>query len=105
MRFACETFASWAKVFFVLFSSLEGTRMNTHQYHSMDVSAALKDFRVDPASGLTSQEAASRLSQYGLNELSHEEKGSPWALFFNQFKNILMVILIVATVLSAFVGE
>jgi Ca2+-transporting ATPase len=60
---------------------------------------------VDPAAGLAAEVARSRLGQHGPNELTAEEKASPLVLFFNQFKNILVVILIVATVLSAFVGE
>ena len=79
--------------------------MTTPLCHSMDVDAVLKELKVDPLKGLASEEAANRLGQYGPNELLHEEKASPWTLFFNQFKNILIVILIVATMLSAFVGE
>ncbi|MGH8730418.1 MAG: cation-translocating P-type ATPase [Burkholderiales bacterium] len=79
--------------------------MTTQLYHSMDANVVLKEFQVDPRMGLAPEEAISRLSQYGANELIHEEKASPWVLFFNQFKNILIVILIVATILSAFVGE
>ena len=74
-------------------------------WHALDVDAALKELQVDPLRGLSPEEAGSRLGKYGPNELTHEEKASPWVLFFNQFKNILIVILIVATILSAFVGE
>jgi P-type Ca2+ transporter type 2C len=73
--------------------------------HSMAVDAVLTELQVDPQLGLAPAEAATRLSRYGPNELMHEEKASPWMLFFNQFKNILIVILIVATLLSALVGE
>ena len=79
--------------------------MASPMWHSLDVSSAIKELQVEPGRGLDSQEVATRLAQHGPNELMHEEKASPWALFFNQFKNILVVILIVATVLSAFVGE
>ena len=79
--------------------------MTTQSWHSLDVNTVLQELQVDPAQGLAPEEAASRLGKYGPNELTHEEKASPWILFFSQFKNILMVILIIATVLSAFVGE
>lgn len=82
-----------------------GNTMTTPLCHSMDVDAVLRELQVDPHQGLPPAEAANRLGQYGPNELLHEEKASPWALFFNQFKNILIVILIGATLLSAFVGE
>jgi len=79
--------------------------MTAPPWHSMDVGAALQELQADPHRGLAPEEAGNRLGQYGPNELMHEEKASPWALFFNQFKNILIVILIVATLLSALVGE
>ena len=79
--------------------------MTNQLWHSMSVDTAIKELKADPLRGLAPEEAGNRLDQYGPNELMHEEKASPWALFFNQFKNILIVILIVATLLSAFVGE
>ena len=79
--------------------------MTAQSWHSMDVNAALRELQADPQRGLAPGEVGNRLNQYGLNELTHEEKTSPWGLFFNQFKNILIVILIVAPLLSACVGE
>jgi Ca2+-transporting ATPase len=79
--------------------------MATAGWHSLDVNSATNELRVDPTLGLSPEEAASRLAQHGPNELAQAEKASPWGLFFDQFKNILVVMLIVATLLSAFVGE
>jgi len=79
--------------------------MATSLWHSMDVDLVLKELQVDPHRGLAPEEAQSRLGQYGPNELRQEEKTSPLALFFNQFKNILIIILLIATLLSALVGE
>ncbi len=55
--------------------------------------------------GLTGAEAAQRLAEYGPNELQAAHRISPWTIFFEQFKNILIVILLVATALSAFLGH
>jgi Ca2+-transporting ATPase len=74
-------------------------------WHSLEAGAAARALDTDPGRGLSAQEAEARLAQHGPNELSQEEKASAWALFFNQFRNVLVLILIVATVLSAFVGE
>ncbi|MCC7484443.1 MAG: cation-translocating P-type ATPase [Burkholderiales bacterium] len=79
--------------------------MNARDWHAMAVSAAVSELAADPRAGLGAEEAARRLAEHGANEIRREEKVSPRALFFNQFRNILVVILIVATVLSAFVGE
>ena len=55
--------------------------------------------------GLSSEEAGKRLEALGANELAQEERVSPVRLFLAQFKNTLIVILLVATVLSAVLGE
>lgn len=50
--------------------------------------------------GLTSQEAKSRLDVYGHNELEEGEKRSLVAKFLDQFKDLMIIILLVAAVLS-----
>lgn len=57
------------------------------------------------ASGLTSEEAAARLEQYGPNELQAARRISPWEILLEQFKNVLIIILLIATALSAFLGH
>jgi P-type Ca2+ transporter type 2C len=74
-------------------------------WHAMDTSTVLKEPETDRHSGLTEDEARRRLVRYGPNELRKEEKASALTLFFHQFKNILIVILLIAIVLSALVGE
>jgi len=74
-------------------------------WHSMEVSEALSKFETDAHRGLTAAEAQKRLERYGPNELQKEEGVSPWVLLLNQFKNILIVILLLAIGLSALVGE
>ncbi|MBI1955282.1 MAG: hypothetical protein HYS38_02710, partial [Acidobacteria bacterium] len=44
--------------------------------------------------GLAGAEAARRLAQYGPNELQAAHPFSPWKLLFEQFKNILILILL-----------
>jgi len=79
--------------------------MELHAWHSMEVTAVLQALDSKPERGLEPEEVESRLRQYGPNELTQEEKASAWEIFFAQFKNILIIILIVATILSALVGE
>src|SRR3972149_11335500 len=79
--------------------------MATLNWHSMSVDAVLRELNTDPHRGLAADEVRRRIEKYGYNELKKEEKASPWILFFNQFKNILIVILLIATVLSALLGE
>ena len=46
--------------------------------------------------GLTSEWAEKRLQSFGPNELPRPEVDSWWAIFFRQFKNSLIYILLVA---------
>ena len=74
-------------------------------WHSIEPAQVLKELNTEPHKGLTEGEVKSRLEKYGYNELKKEEKASLFILFINQFKNILIIILLIATVLSALVGE
>jgi Mg2+-importing ATPase len=55
--------------------------------------------------GLAQEEAESRLRQYGLNALSVRQQATALGLFLNQFKSPLVLILIFAATVSAFVRE
>ncbi len=74
-------------------------------WHSMEAAQVLKELDTDIHQGLTEDEAARRIERYGYNELRKEDKVSPFTIFINQFKNYLIIILLIATVLSAAVGE
>ena len=55
--------------------------------------------------GLSNAEAKARLERFGPNELAAVKKISPLLIFLRQFANILMIILIAATVISFLLGE
>ncbi|MDH4190886.1 MAG: cation-translocating P-type ATPase [Betaproteobacteria bacterium] len=79
--------------------------MQDREFHALPVEEVAHHLRTQPDRGLTSQEAAERLQRFGANELTDEGRASPFALFLAQFKNTLVIILVVATLLSALVGE
>jgi P-type Ca2+ transporter type 2C len=79
--------------------------MNKQGWHSIEIASVLQKLETNPQQGLTPDEAQKRLQEYGYNELKEEAKTSPFILFINQFKNTLIIILIVATVLSALIGD
>ena len=79
--------------------------MSTQAWFSMDVGEVVSTLATDPARGLEPGEVQLRLARHGPNLLVQEERASPWKLFFAQFNSILIAILIVATLLSAMVGE
>ncbi|MGB9929419.1 MAG: cation-translocating P-type ATPase, partial [Methanosarcina sp.] len=73
-------------------------------YYDEAADAVLKALNT-PETGLSSGEADTRLEKYGRNELKEEEKTSVVKLFLSQFKSFLILILIVAAIVSAFLGE
>lgn len=79
--------------------------MKDISWHSMDVDDVLKELETDPHRGLNDEEIKKRIEEYGYNELKQEERISPFTILLNQFKNILLLILILAIILSALVGE
>lgn len=74
-------------------------------WHSMEAADVLKELGTDLHQGLSEAEVKRRIEKHGFNELKKEDRVSPFTLFINQFKNILIIILLIAIVLSAVVGE
>jgi Ca2+-transporting ATPase len=73
-------------------------------YHSREASEVMASLNSNRR-GLTPAEASRRLAEFGPNELVEKHKISPWAIFLEQFKNLLIIILLVAVVLSGILGE
>lgn len=59
----------------------------------------------DLHNGLTEGEAAARLAKNGPNELKGKPRATMWEMLLEQFKDFLVLILIAASIVSAFVGE
>ena len=55
--------------------------------------------------GLTSAQAAERLNRYGKNALAEGKRKSPAQVFLEQFKDLMVVILIIAALISAVSGN
>jgi P-type Mg2+ transporter len=77
---------------------------NEVKYWAMSAEDALSSLQSDP-SGLTDTEAALRLRQYGENTIRAKGKTGPVLLFLDQFKNPIMLILILATAISGLTGD
>ncbi len=74
-------------------------------WHTLELDQLLTQLRTHPTRGLSQVEAAQRLAEYGPNELQAVRRISPWALLLGQFKNVLILILLAAITLSAFLGH
>ena len=67
-------------------------------WHSMAIEQVVKVLDTDPQRGLTEEDVKRRLEKYGANEMKREDAVSPFTLFVNQFKNVLIIILLIAIV-------
>ena len=74
------------------------------RWHTLTVEESLERLS-STRTGLTSSEAAQRLEQFGPNELQTQGRVSPWSILLEQFQNVLIIILLLATALSAFLGH
>ena len=73
-------------------------------WHSKKIEEVLGDLRVDQK-GLESQEAKRRLEEFGYNELKEKKKVTPLQIFLGQFKDVFVIMLIIATAISFAIGE
>ena len=78
--------------------------METRDWHSLSVDDSLRALKSQPR-GLSSAEFTERMDKYGPNELQAAHRISPWEILLEQFKNVLILILLGATVLSLFLGH
>lgn len=72
--------------------------------HSSDIHQVLEYCRVDPVTGLSSEEAARRLKEFGENKLRTKEKKTCLQRFLGQFKDVMILILIMAAFISLLVA-
>ena len=69
-------------------------------YHSQSKDEVLKALETDASGGLSEAQAAERLAKYGENKLADKKKKSMAVRFFEQFKDVMIIILILAAIVS-----
>lgn len=81
------------------------SEINTAEWYRVSASEAAQRLGVDPASGLSSDEAATRILHYGPNRLREAAPRSRLKLLGDQFKGVLILVLVGAAVLAAVIGD
>ncbi|HEX5410223.1 MAG TPA: cation-translocating P-type ATPase [Terriglobia bacterium] len=76
-----------------------------NNWYQIDPQAAAIELESNPTTGLTKAEAARRLSEFGRNELRESGARKPWLIFFDQLKEMMVVILTIAAIISALLGD
>ena len=69
-----------------------------------DIQERLEEFG-SSEQGLSQSEAREKLDRHGYNEIEEEKPESILSLFFGNFKDVMIIILLIAAGLSAFIGE
>ena len=75
------------------------------EWHRLEAQEAVRQIESDVEAGLSAAEAERRLAQYGPNELVERAGKGPWAILWEQFTGIMVVMLIISAIVSAFLGE
>lgn len=79
--------------------------MNTNEaWHRLDAGAVIEKLGTSKT-GLSTSEAGNRLNQYGPNELKAAARNTALDILLEQFKNIFVIILLIATIISAILGH
>lgn len=74
------------------------------QGHNISIQQVLEQLPSDPDKGLSSAEVAKRLNHYGPNQLQAKRKKTIWQRFLEQFKDVMIIILIIAALISFMVA-
>jgi Ca2+-transporting ATPase len=72
---------------------------------TVEAGAVAQALATDPASGLSETEAALRLGRHGRNELLERGHKPPWRLLVEQFTNTMIVVLVIAAIVTAVIGD
>ena len=74
-------------------------------WYRITVQETLQSLGTNAETGLTSTEVQERLDRYGPNELIERGKKSAWWILLEQFKEVMVIVLIIAAIVSALLGE
>jgi Ca2+-transporting ATPase len=74
-------------------------------WHVLEATEIVQALQTSPKQGLSEEEASRRLEQFGPNELEEAAKPSLFSLIFEQFKNFIVIVLVVAALAAALLGD
>ncbi len=78
---------------------------NKKVWYTKQVDQVLNELKSNMADGLSDTEAADRLKIYGPNELIERGRKKPLLMLIEQFNSTLVIVLIIAAIISGFLGK
>ncbi|MBF2078392.1 MAG: cation-translocating P-type ATPase [Synechococcales cyanobacterium T60_A2020_003] len=74
-------------------------------WHQLEIEDVLHNLKTTPETGLSEQDVENRLKDYGPNELNERPPKSPWLMLWEQFTSTTIIVLIVAALVTALLGN
>lgn len=74
------------------------------RYYSLPAEEVLREQAVEADRGLSDTEVAKRVEEHGLNKLASQKQKSLLAMFIEQFKSSMVLILLIAAIVSGIIG-
>lgn len=74
-------------------------------WHTKNVDEIVKYYKTDKHNGITEEEVQKRIKEYGENKLADKKKESLFIKFIKQFNDFMIIILIIASIISAVVSK
>ena len=69
-------------------------------YHSQSRKTVVKELDVDFKTGLSEEQVIERRAKFGPNKLADKKKKNMFVRFLEQFKDVMIIILIIAAIIS-----
>ncbi|MFI3185976.1 MAG: cation-translocating P-type ATPase [Methylococcaceae bacterium] len=86
-------------------SKIPKSRHSTPPWHILESWQTTTWLKVDPETGLDHQEAKDRLMAYGSNAIQDQRRRGPLRMFFGQFADFMIIVLIIAGIISGLIGD
>ena len=74
-------------------------------WHTMELDSVRRKLNTNLKMGLTNEEVEKREKEYGKNQLKGKKKEPLWLKFLKQFNDFMIIILILASIVSAIVAR
>lgn len=81
------------------------TNIKNHHWHTLSAHEAAIQLETNHHTGLTAAQVIERIAHHGPNALQEKRRRSPWRMLLDQFTEFMIIVLIVAAIISGFVGD